>query len=137
MNLADIPLFAMLKGRLSHQAERQRVIAGNVANSDTPGFKPYEIKPYSFDAHMKGVVPTPVQAVTQAGHIATGGGARKPAYKTHKTADSETTLNGNAVVLEDEMIKLTEARMNYDAAITFYQKSLGLIRLASRAPGRG
>lgn len=136
MNLADIPLFAMLKGRLGHEAERQKVIAGNVANSDTPGFKPYEIKPYTFDAAMKGVVPTPVQTATQPGHITTSGGGRKPTYKTIKTADSETTLNGNAVVLEDEMMKMTESRMNYDAAISFYQKSLGLIRLASRAPGR-
>lgn len=137
MNLADIPLFAMLKGRLGHQAERQKIIAGNVANSDTPGFKPYEIKPFNFDATMKGVVPTPVQAATQPGHITTGVGGRKPTYKTTKTTDSETTLNGNSVVLEDEMLKMTEARMSYDAAITFYQKSLSLLRTASRAPGRG
>jgi len=50
--------------------------------------------------------------------------------------DSETTLNGNAVSLEDQMLELTDARMNYDAAISFYQKSLGLLKLASRAPGR-
>jgi flagellar basal-body rod protein FlgB len=40
------------------------------------------------------------------------------------------------VVLEDEMIKMSDARMNYDAAIGFYQKSLSLIRLASRPAGR-
>ena len=50
--------------------------------------------------------------------------------------DSETTLNGNAVVLEEQMLKLADARMNYDAAIGFYQKSLGLLKLAARAPGR-
>jgi flagellar basal-body rod protein FlgB len=40
------------------------------------------------------------------------------------------------VVLEDQMIKMTDARMNYDAAIGFYQKSLSLLRMAARAPGR-
>ena len=59
------------------------------------------------------------------------------AYKAVKTPDSETTLNGNAVVLEEEMMKLGDARMNYDAAIGFYQKSLNLLRLATRPPGRG
>jgi flagellar basal-body rod protein FlgB len=52
--------------------------------------------------------------------------------KTMQAPDSETTLNGNAVVLEEEMIKMSDARMNYDAAISFYQKSLNLIRMASR-----
>jgi len=33
------------------------------------------------------------------------------------------------------MIKMTEARMNYDAAISFYQKSMSLLRMAARKPG--
>ncbi len=35
MNLAHIPLFAMLRGRLGYLTERQKVIAENVANADT------------------------------------------------------------------------------------------------------
>ena len=54
-----------------------------------------------------------------------------------KSPDSETTLNGNSVVLEEEMIKMSDARMNYDAAISFYQKSLGMLKLAIRKPGAG
>ena len=41
------------------------------------------------------------------------------------------------MVLEDQMLKMTEARMNYDAAIGFYQKSLNMLRLATRPPSRG
>jgi len=52
------------------------------------------------------------------------------------SAGSETTLDGNQVVLEDEMIRMGEARMNYDAAVGFYQKSLSMLRMAARAPGR-
>jgi len=40
------------------------------------------------------------------------------------------------VVLEEEMIKMSDSRMQYDAAIGFYQKSLNLLRLAARPPGR-
>jgi len=50
-------------------------------------------------------------------------------------SDSETTLDGNQVVLEEEMMKMTQARMDYDAAIGFYQKSLAMLRLAARKPG--
>lgn len=137
MNLAEIPLFSMLKGRFGHLGERQRLISQNVANSDTPGYTPTDLKGYSFEAQMKAQgTPTVTQAVTQAGHMASD--ARKPApFKAIKTKDSETTLDGNSVVLEEEMMKMAQARMNYDAAISFYQKSLAMLRTASRPPGRG
>jgi flagellar basal-body rod protein FlgB len=57
-------------------------------------------------------------------------------FKSQKVKDSETTLDGNSVVLEEEMLKMSDARMSYDAAIGFYQKSLNLLRMAARAPGR-
>lgn len=142
MNLNEIPLFAMLKGRFSHLNERQRLISQNVANSDTPGYTPNDLKAYSFQAQVKAAQGAGVasaaagQAVTQPGHMTPASQNRSP-YKPVKTKDSETTLDGNSVVLEEEMLKMAEARMNYDAAIGFYQKSLGMLRLASRAPGRG
>lgn len=141
MNLAEIPLFQMLRGRLGHLSERQRLVAQNVANSDTPGYRASDIKPFTF--HVQGAVggagAAPTQAVTQAGHMVAPSSRKGPSggpFKTTKTQSSETTLDGNSVVLEEEMLKMADARMSYDAAIGFYQKSLGLIRLASRAPSR-
>jgi flagellar basal-body rod protein FlgB len=141
MDLSQIPLFAMLRGRMGYLSERQQVIAQNVANSDTPGYLPRDLKAFSFDARVEALCQArdastgPVQ--TQPGHMGLREGrtaTRK--YKTDKGRDSETTLDGNAVVLEEQMMKMSDARMNYDAAIGFYQKSLGLIRMASRAPGK-
>lgn len=134
MNLNEIPLFAMLKGRFGHLNERQRLISQNVANSDTPGYTPNDIKAYSFDAQVKAAATT--QAVTRPGHM-TPPSQRNATFRPVETKDSETTLDGNSVVLEEEMLKMAEARTNYDAAISFYQKSLGMLRLASRQPGRG
>ena len=48
---------------------------------------------------------------------------------------AETTLDGNSVVLEEEMMKMSDTRMNYDAAVSFYQKSLDLLRTAAKKPG--
>jgi len=142
MNLAEIPLFSMLKGRMGYLSERQKVIAQNVANADTARYVAEDLKPFSFDAkvQMQQVqAGGSAMASTQAGHMAPknerrGLGAQ---YKTLKSPDSETTLNGNSVVLEDEMIRMSEARMSYDAAISFYQKSMNLLRMAARPPGRG
>ncbi len=66
------------------------------------------------------------------GTVPNTGGQGKP----QNAPDSETRLDGNKVVLEEQMMKMTDARMNYDAAVTFYQKSLGLLRMAAKAPGR-
>jgi flagellar basal-body rod protein FlgB len=136
MDTADIPLLAMLRGRLNYLTQRQQVIAENVANADTPGFAPRELTPFQFQAQMQTAQAAGPQAMaaTEPGHMApphAGTEAAKPII----TRDSETRLDGNSVVLEEEMMKMGQARMDYDAAITFYQKALSLIRLAARAPG--
>lgn len=129
MSLDAVPLFAMIKGRLKHLDARQTLIAENVANADTPGFTPRDLK--SFSVRTAGAL-APVR--TNVMHISPSG-ATSP-FKPVSAPDSETTLDGNSVVLEEEMIKLQEARSQYDAAISLYQKSLGLLRMAARAPGR-
>ncbi|MFC3070755.1 flagellar basal body rod protein FlgB [Phenylobacterium soli] len=148
MDLSDIPLFSMLRGRLSYLSDRQKVIAENVANADTPGYAPRDLKPFSFQAQMQaqgasqGLGMTAAgggssMAVTSPGHMLPPHAHKAGAAKPVPTKDSETTLDGNSVVLEEEMLKMGQARMDYDAAIGFYQKSLNLIRLAVRAPGHG
>jgi flagellar basal-body rod protein FlgB len=139
MDLANIPLFAMLRSRLGYLSERQRVIAENVANSDTAGFAPKDLKPFSFESQLQGTRMAGVQSVTQPGHMLAPSarrGAAGASFKSVRSPDSETTLDGNSVVLEEEMMKMSEARMSYDAAIGFYQKSLNLLRLATKPPGR-
>jgi flagellar basal-body rod protein FlgB len=144
MDLSEIPLFSMLKGRMGYLSDRQRVISENVANADSPGYTPHDLKPFSFEAKVKAATATPGvgsaaagQAMTQAGHMQSHSAGHGAAAKAVKTHDSETTLDGNSVVLEEEMMKMTDARMNYDAAISFYQKSLGMLKLAIRKPGQG
>jgi flagellar basal-body rod protein FlgB len=141
MNLADIPLFAMLRNRLGYLGERQKVLAENVANADTARFTPEDLKPFSFDARlqMAKTQGVSIMSTTQPGHMVPPGQGHGlgSQFRSVKSPDSETTLNGNSVVLEEEMIKMGEARVNYDAAIGFYQKSMNLLRMAARPPGRG
>ena len=141
MNIGDIPLFSMLRSRMGYLSDRQNVIAENIANANTPGFVARDVAPFTFEAQLRGqggaLGMQPAQ--TKAGHMAApprrSGGSQSYA-KASKSGDSETTLNGNSVVLEDQMIKMTETRMQYDAAIGFYQKSMALLRMAARPPGR-
>ena len=145
MNLDEIPLFSMLKGRLSYLSERQSVIATNIANSDTPGFAPKDMKPFVVDtagAVTSGAIPmAAVHGTSVRGPVITSPSHMTPRRsmtiaKPKGSPDSEITLDGNGVVLEEQSMKLIEARMDYEAAIGFYQKSLGLLRMAARAPGK-
>jgi flagellar basal-body rod protein FlgB len=139
MDMADIPLLAMLRSRLNYLSQRQQVIAQNVANADTPGYAPQDLKAFSFQARVQAATPTgdpSAMAVTEPGHM-TPAHASPSGFQAVTARDSETTLDGNSVVLEDQMLKMGQARQDYDNAITFYQKSLQLIQLAIRAPGHG
>jgi flagellar basal-body rod protein FlgB len=128
----DLSIFAMLKSRLSYLADRQQVIAQNVANSDTPSFTPKDLKPFALPGHGGALALAPVTpALTSPMHLAaptTAAAAAKPV----DSPDSETTLNGNSVVLEDEMMKMSQARMDYDAAVAFYQQSMLLLTTAAK-----
>jgi flagellar basal-body rod protein FlgB len=141
----DIPLFGMLKSRLGYLTERQKLIAQNVANADTPGYRPNDLKAFSFQASLmnqtsgsayRGGPSAPTSGVsmmaTSAAHMAPTKVAS--GWREAEKPDSETTLDGNAVSLEDQMLKMTDARMNYDAAISFYQKSMNMLRQAARKP---
>lgn len=143
MNIDAIPLFSMLRSRLGYITQREQVISQNVANSDTPGYTPRDLKGFSFTAElgaaggqggMGGAGKMEVMPVLP-GHVALKPTHQPGAFQMVKRPDSETTLDGNQVVLEDQMVKMNQARMDYDAAIGFYQKSLGLLRLAARRPG--
>ncbi len=138
MKSDDIPLMSMLKDRLSYLNQRQKLIAQNVANSDTPGFAPLDLKPF----HLSNPAALQMAPVSNG---ASGGAPRIAPLPTDASApwnpqlspDSETRVDGNQVVLEEEMMKMNDARMNYDAAIGFYEKSMSMIQTALRTPGKG
>ena len=134
MGITDLPLLSQIKGRLSWLDERQRVIAENVANSDTPGYVGRDLnQPTDFAAALREGGRLQMTR-TSAMHIAPAGPAAR--FDAHKAPDSETTLDGNSVVVEEQMLKMAESRMAYDAAIGLYQKSMQMLRIAAKPPGR-
>jgi len=138
MPLDDIPLFSALRERLGYLNQREQLISQNVANSDTAGYRPSDLAPFALP---EGGVGGPLaMATTQAGDLAGQGVSAGPGgsqtWTPQISPDSETRLDGNQVVLEEEMMKLTESRMNYATAIGFYEKSLAMIQMAIKAPGK-
>ncbi len=137
----QMTVFSLMKARLQMLGERQKVIAENVANVSTPGFTPSDVDQSAFAAtlqRMAGRSQGPgrtAMTTTQAGHMTPQGGATAT-LTTARSPDSETTLDGNSVVVEEQMLKIAETRMDFETMVGLYQKSLGLLRLASRSPTR-
>lgn len=139
MDLVNTPFFGLLRTRLGQLSERQRLISENIANASTPGYRPRDIDTRSFDsmiAQQSGASGGLQMARTNPGHMTLGGGSGNAAAALTTGEDSETTIDGNAVVLEDQMAKAQDTRMQFETGLALYQKGLDLLKMAARAPGR-
>jgi len=137
LDLANTPFFGLLRARLDQLSDRQRLISENIANASTPGYRPRDIDSSGFErmlASHAGGGSQLTMSRTNAGHMSPGGGGGRINVVTRD--DSETTIDGNAVVLEEQMARAAETRMQFETGIALYQKGLELVRLAARAPGR-
>lgn len=127
MAITDIPLFGMLKTRMAWHQERQRLLSENVANSNTPSFRPSDLAPPKFDSRSgAGSVEL---SRTSPGHIlasaSSGSGFGAARHGGHDVRPS-----GNAVNLEDEMMKVASNQMDYQAVTSLYQRSLMMLKSA-------
>jgi flagellar basal-body rod protein FlgB len=126
--ITDLPLFSMLRTRMQWHQERQRLLSENVANSDTPNFRPRDLAPLKFD-RMTSTVASVGLSRTESGHIASAD-ATSSSFAMSRHGNYEVRPTGNAVNLEDEMIKVAANQMDYQAATTLYTRSLNLIKVA-------
>ncbi len=125
MPISDIPILSMLRGRMQWHQERQRVLAENVANADTPGYRARDLAAPNFERMLQ--TASVALATTNPTHIAAGGGSQ---FSEDNDPHYEVRPRGNAVSHEDEMLKLASNQMDYDAAASIYTHSLSLIKTA-------
>jgi flagellar basal-body rod protein FlgB len=138
MDLANTPFFGLLRARLGQLSERQRLISENIANASTPGYRPRDLDTSAFERLLaqQGDGGAGLQMTrTDSNHMAIGGATSTQA-NIITADDSETTIDGNAVILEDQMAKAQETRMQFETGLALYQKGLDLLKMAAKAPGR-
>lgn len=111
-----------LKGRMQWLQARQAVLAGNVAHGDTPGFRPSDLAAPDTRGRQLALVGT------AAGHLARRSGGDRS--QTTTAGAFETRPSGNAVNLEDEMLKLAETQIEHQVAAGLYQRSISYMRIA-------
>ncbi len=120
----NFDILRMAQAMANHAGQRQTLIAENIANADTPGYKARDLGPFS-QVFGQTPVALPLRA-TRAGHFTTA----DPGPIFHPTTDNaaETSPNGNNVSLEREMTRAAQTRQEYDMAMGIYFKSLSILR---------
>jgi len=128
MDFAGIPLFQAIARRMAWLNERQATLAQNVANADSPGFSARDLKPLSFADLVGGGGRRLALATTSPNQLS--GINAQGGFRSEKEAAIETTLSGNSVNLEGEMMKVAGTTADYQLATDLYRKHLGMIKTA-------
>lgn len=124
MPISDFPLLAMLRERMQWHQARQKVLAENVANADTPGYQAKDLAPLDFSKTLASTLPLDR---TSPAHIALASGRQ---FAAAETGHYDVTPRGNSVSHEDEMMNVASNQMDYEAVTSLYTQSLNLIKLA-------
>jgi flagellar basal-body rod protein FlgB len=127
MPISDIPIFTMLRTRMQWHQERQRVLAENVANADSPKFQPRDLTPLKFESAQPAARPLTL-AATNAAHLTNATDATQ--FAAQRAAGFETLPSGNGVSLEDEMIKVADNQTQFQTAAALYARGLDLLKVA-------
>ncbi len=131
MSISDLPVLSALRTKMQWQQARQRVLSENVSNANTPNFKPRDLVEPKFGpaGTQTGTMGALAMMRTSASHIATSGGA-SASFDINNKAGFQTKPAGNAVSLEEEMMKVSANQMDYAAVTSLYSKSLHLLKTA-------
>lgn len=123
--LEKIAFFASASQRIEWLTERQRVIAGNVANANTPGYKAQDVAPFE---SLMTRTPTGTLNLTHERHLA---GTQRAAVEARPDPTAwEESLDGNTVVLEQQTIRANETFEQFNLASQAYKKGHELLTLA-------
>lgn len=132
MAINDLPILSALRTKMQWHQERQRVLAENISNANTPNFRPSDLVEPKFDsrgANASGAMGSLAMMRTSSTHIGVSGGA--PNFRGDSGKSGFLTRPaGNSVNLEDQMMKVSANQMDYAAATSLYSRSLGLLKTA-------
>lgn len=111
---------------LSLRAKRSEMLASNLANADTPGFK---AKDFDFNAVLKNEIPAMRMATTRPGHIQTERGLVPPSQVQYRVP-MEPSLDGNTVDTQLEYSNFASNTLEYQTSLRFLNGKIKGLMLA-------
>lgn len=121
-----VHLFKKLEYRVKGAEARQRLIARNIANSDTPGKKPFDLELKKHSYANAGTM-----ARTHAKHIDTKGGFSKD-YRIIEDTENTDPFGegGSSINAQAELVKMAETKTKHQGLHTIYTNYVGMYNQA-------
>jgi flagellar basal-body rod protein FlgB len=127
MDLSKLGLFRLIAEKMDWHSQRQEVLAQNVANADTPGYQARDLVKFDFKREMRSaarMMPVATAPGHMTGTIPAGGDFKNAKEKS----PYETSPDGNAVVLEEQMMKVGQNAADYQTITNLYKKQVSLFK---------
>ncbi|GAB5352468.1 flagellar basal body protein [Qipengyuania sp. 483] len=125
---------------MRHLSDRQQVIAQNIANGDTPGYKAREVEAPSFAGLVDASGATRVvrPTVQISSEMRALGAQQQTLGGIVLDQDIvETKPDGNNVTLEEQVLKLGEVQSEFAALTNLYRKQMQMMKIATGRGGNG
>ena len=130
MDLGKLTIFNVIKKRMAWTAQRQEVLAHNIANANTPDFGARDLKPFAFKDIVKRESMKINMAMTGPNHL-TGRVTTIRDISEHEIRNPyETSPNGNSVILEEQMSKMNETSISHKLTNELYSKQMAMFKIA-------
>jgi flagellar basal-body rod protein FlgB len=117
---------------LTLRAERQRLIAGNIANADTPG---YQARDFDFASALRAASGQAGVAGDIARDVLTPGGRSSPALRYAQPL--QTNLDSNTVDMDRERAAFMENAFKYESTLRFINGSVRSMLDAMKSHNQG
>lgn len=136
MTTENLALFKAIGAKMDYLNQRQRVIAQNISNSDTPNYRPKDLVDADFSRVLKGIADGKSSVrleTTQKDHMPPPNEIRDPRSKKQKDT-YEVAPAGNSVIMEEQLINSGQTVMDYNLMTSLMQKNVAMMKTAI---GRG
>ena len=131
MDLQNLALFRMTKTKLDWLSQRQKLLAQNIANANTPDYKAKDLRDLDFAKEIKSIMdPQVTVAQTDSRHLPGTLPTRGPFYEDSTGKPFEESIDGNRVVLEEQMEKVGNVKGQYTLALNLFQKNVKMLKTA-------
>ena len=132
MDLKNLSVFGMAHQNMQYLQARQQVLAENIANASTPGYLARDVEKPNFNQEISATAGLKL-ATTNPKHISTIGPKKaKNGYKVYTPQPSSAlTIDGNGVILEEQMNEASKVSSEYKRMITIYNKYKSMMQMAN------
>jgi len=128
VDYSKIQIMQMMKHKMAYHSERQDVLSQNIANADTPGYRPRDIPEPDFTEELK--KRTRLQMRKTSPMHSEGTFFKVPEFRAEQDDYFEIKPVKNAVNVEEQMAKVSHNAFEFQTTTSLYRKTAGLFKTA-------